>query len=92
MDESMKNVITLSVLIGVLTLTILGCDIDTEEEVRDLGPVQFVSANPPSGSTLLSNATVTVSFNGVPKDLIVPQGVVSRSIQTAKTVSDIGSL
>ena len=90
MDESMKNVITLSVLIGVLTLTILGCDIDTEEEVRELDPVQFVSANPPSGSTLLSNATVTVSFNGVPKDLIVPQGVVSRSIQTAKTVTISG--
>ena len=81
--KSMKNVITLSVLIGVLTIIILGCGIDSEDEVRDLGPVQFVSVDPPSGSTLLSNATLTVSFSGVPKDLIVTQGVVSLSARTA---------
>ncbi len=65
---------------------ILGCDMDSEEEVRDLDPVQFVSADPPSGSTLLSNAPITVSFDGIPEDLIVPQGVVSRSARTRKTV------
>ena len=65
---------------------ILGCDMDSKDEVRDLDPVQFVSADPPSGSTLLSNAPITVSFDGIPEDLIVPQGVVSRSAQTRKTV------
>ena len=86
----MKNVITLSALIGILTSAILGCDIDSEEEVRDLGPVQFVSADPPSGSTLLSHATITVSFNGIPTELIVSQGVVSRSDQIRRTVTISG--
>ena len=86
----MKNVITLSILVGVLTITMLGCGTDLGDEARDLGPVEFVSADPPSGSTLLPNATVTVSFNGVPKDLIVPQGVVSRSAKAARTVTISG--
>ena len=86
----MKNVITPSVLVSVLIITMLGCDTDIEEDVRDLEPVQFVSADPPSGSTLLSNATISVSFDGIPTDLIVPQGVVSRSAQTHKTVTISG--
>ena len=78
-------------LVGVLTIMLLGCAADFEEdEPRDLGPVQFVSADPPSGSTLLSNATVMVSFNGVPKDLVVPQGAVSRSTQTPRAVTISG--
>ena len=88
MDKSKKNVITLSVLIGilligVLTIVILGCGIDSEDEVKDLGPVQFVSVDPPSRSTLLSNATLTVTFDGVPKGLRVTQGTVSQSVRTA---------
>ena len=86
----MRNVIRFSVLIGILAGVILGCDMDSKDEVRDLDPVQFVSADPPSGSTLLSNAPITVLFDGIPEDLIVPQGVVSRSAQTRRTVTILG--
>ena len=88
----MKNATTLSVLIGILTLMILGCDLDldSEEEAVYLGPVQFVSANPPSRSMLLSNGTITVTFDGLPTDLIVSQGVVSHTTQNRKTVTISG--
>ncbi len=80
--KNMKNLITLSVLVGILTVVILGCGADSVDEANDQRPVQFVSANPASGSTLLSNATLTVSFDGVPEDLRVTQGVIFRSGRT----------
>ena len=78
----MKNVIIFSVLVGILVVAMLGCGTDSEDEASDQGPVRFVSVNPPSGSTLLSNAVITVSFDGVPEDLRVTQGVISRSGRT----------
>ena len=78
----MKNVVIFSVLVGILTVAILGCGTDSEDEPIDLGPVQFVSANPPNRSTLLSNASITVSFNGVPENLRATQGVISQSTRT----------
>ena len=88
--QRIKNVLILSVLISVFTFTILGCDIDTEEEARDLGPVEFVSADPPNRSTMLSNATIKVLFNGVPKGLRVTHGAVSLSRRTATISGPFG--
>ena len=82
----MKNIITHSILIGILTLAMLSCGGDSENVTRDLGPVQFVSADPPNRSTLLSNATLTVLFDGVPKNLRATQGTVS-SVARKATIS-----
>lgn len=78
----MKNTITHSILIGTLALAILSCGGDSANVTRDLAPAQFVAANPPGGSTLLSNAILTISFDGVPKNLRVTQGTVSSVNQT----------
>ena len=78
----MKNTITHSILIGILALALLSCGGDSENVTRDLAPTQFVAADPPGGSTLLSNAILTISFDGVPKNLQVTQGTVSSVTRT----------
>ena len=60
----MKDVITFRVLIGVLAFVILGCG--SESEDREITVAQFLSADPPSGSLLSPEATITVSFDGAP--------------------------
>ena len=80
---TLKNVVPHAILIGILALALLSCGADSEDVTRSFGPVQFTAADPPSGSTLLSNATLTVSFDGVPKNLRATQGTVSSSTRTA---------
>ena len=70
-------------LAGTLALAvILSCDRDTET-TEEAEPIKFVSANPPSGSTLRSEATLSVLFDGIPKNLTVSPGVAMVSGQTA---------
>ena len=78
----MKNTITHTILIGILALAMLSCGADSENAASNQTPVQFVAADPPSGSTLFSNATLTVSFDGVPKNLRATQGTVSSVART----------
>ena len=53
------------------------------ETTGEAEPIKFVSANPPSGSTLRSEATLSVLFDGIPKNLTVSPGVAMVSGQTA---------
>ena len=73
----MKNAFSSLVLVmlGVLSLSMGGCA--REEEKPD--PVKFISANPPNGSEIQPDATVSVVFDGVPVNAAVTPG-------TAKTV------
>jgi hypothetical protein len=48
-----------------------------------LPPVVFVSANPPSGSEIASNASITLTFNNTPADVTVSAG---SAIVSGKTV------
>ena len=91
-----KNVIILSILISVLSIAaMLGCGTDVEDEEKELTPVKFVSAEPLSGSTLLPDATLTVTFDGVPEKLSVTQDTVpvrvrTRSVSSTTIVTILG--
>ena len=64
-----------------VSLCVCGCggdDVEVEESV----PVSFVSASPPGGY-LASNGTITVTFDGVPRDVRVSQGTVKVVGKTA---------
>ena len=69
----MKNVFSVLVLviISLLSVSIGGCDSD--EEVKP-APVDFVSANPPSGSTIQPNTTITITFDDAPGNVVVNLG------------------
>ena len=73
----MKNAFSSLVLVmlGVLSLSMGGCT--REEEKPD--PVKFILANPPNGSQIQPDATVSVIFDGMPVNAAVTAG-------TAKTV------
>ena len=73
----MKNAFSSLVLVmlGVLSLSMGGCT--REEEKPD--PVKFILANPPNGSQIQPDATVSVVFDSVPVNVAVTAG-------TAKTV------
>jgi hypothetical protein len=65
-------------LLIVTCLFIAGCGDD--EEPPEL--VKFVSADPPSGSTLEPDATITVTFDAAPGEVAVNPGVVTVAGQT----------
>ena len=73
----MKNAFSSLVLVmlGVLSLSMGGCA--REEEKPD--PVKFILANPPNGSQIQPDATISVVFDSVPVNVAVTAG-------TAKTV------
>ena len=62
-------------LLLILCLCVTGCGGDEEEdEYRE--PVSFVSASPPGGE-IAANATITVTFDGVPENVTVSAGTVT---------------
>ena len=69
----MKNVFSVLVLviISLLSVSIGGCDSD--EEVKP-APVRFVAADPPSGSTIQPDATITITFDDAPNNVVVNPG------------------
>ena len=74
----MKSVLGLFL---ILCLCVVGCGGDEEEdEYRE--PVSFVSAHPPGGP-LAANATITVTFDGVPENVTVSAGTVKVVGKTA---------
>ena len=72
----------LSCLLLIVTcFFIAGCDFLTPTELP-LETVDFVAANPPSGSTLQPDATITVTFDGVPGNVAVNPGAATLAGQT----------
>ena len=55
-----------------------GNDIITDEPV----PVNFVSANPPSGAVIAANARITITFDNAPADVRVNWGAAAPSGKT----------
>ena len=68
-----------SVSLLILCLFFLGCgsDEDTGDEDKYKIPVSFVSVSHPLGGALPSNGTITVTFDGPPRDISVSAGTVT---------------
>ena len=58
-------------------MSMFGCGADSEETAPE--PIAFVSVDPPSGSVILPDVSITVTFSGAPKDLNVTLGEVQRT-------------
>ena len=58
-------------------ITFLGCGSDTvDEDIVEPGPVEFKSARPENGSTLLPDESIIVYFTTTPENLTVEPGTV----------------
>ncbi len=68
-------------LLTVTCLFITGCGDDVEPPPPP-DPVTFVSADPPNGSTIELDATITVTFDDFPGDVAVSQGIATPAGQT----------
>ena len=69
--------------VSLLAISILaGCGGDdvTDEEV--VVPAAFVSAAPPSGSTIAVNESITLTFDNAPADVTVSAGAPASSGKT----------
>jgi hypothetical protein len=70
-------------LVGLLTVSMLtGCGGDDSEV--EAPPVNFVSATPPSGSTIAVNSSITLTFDNTPADVTVSAGT---AVPSGKTVT-----
>ena len=80
----MKKVFrTLALLMaGLLAVYMIGCGGDEEEDDGEAAPAAFVSANPPNGSEIASNGSITVTFDNAPADVTVTDGVASPAGKT----------
>ena len=69
--------------------------VNTGNGSKEPDPVQFRSADPPSGSKIKAGATITVTFDGTPENVSVNQGNVEKSGSSAVTLSgpyEVGKL
>ncbi len=73
------------VMIGVLSVFMAGCGGDDNPAPPAL--VEFVAATPPSGSTIEPDATITVTFDAAPGNVVVNRGA---AITTGQTVTISG--
>lgn len=70
-------------LAGLLAVSLLvGCGGDDDGEEEEAAPAAFVSANPPSGSTIAANASITLTFDNAPADVTVSPGSAAPSGKT----------
>ena len=61
-------------LVGLPTVSILaGCGSDDTSEEETV-PTNFVSANPPSGSTIAANGSIVLTFDNAPSGITVSPG------------------
>ena len=66
----------LPTLLGILLAVYIGgCTPDDYED--EVAPVHFVEVSPRSGETIAANATLTLTFDGVPIDLTSSAGKVT---------------
>ena len=73
----MKKVINL--LVFIMIALFLSCGSDSEDRyIIESKPVQFISAQPESGSPLHINESVIVIFNRVPEELAVEPGTLNN--------------
>ena len=76
----MSKVFRVNILLMIAVLSVSGCGGNGEL-------VEFVAANPPSGSTLQPDAAITVTFDGVPGNVTVNPGTAQT---TGRTVTISG--
>ena len=69
----------------LFALAMVGCGTD-DPPVEEV-PIKFVSADPVEGSTIQNDATITVTFDGIPEGLQVTGG---SAVPGGKTVSIAG--
>ncbi|MCY3740594.1 MAG: hypothetical protein OXH00_06220 [Candidatus Poribacteria bacterium] len=70
-------------LIGFLAVSMFaGCGGDDETVTDEPVPVNFVSASP-SGGQITTNATITVTFDNAPGDIMVNPGTAKITGKTA---------
>ena len=72
---------TLALLLaGLLAISMLaGCGGGDEDTGDDPVAAAFVSANPPAGSTIAANASITLTFDNAPADVTVSPGTAAPS-------------
>jgi hypothetical protein len=64
-------------LLIVICFFIAGCDfLEPKGPTAPSDTVDFVSADPPNGSTIKPDETITVTFDDVPSNVAVTQGAV----------------
>ena len=75
---------TLALLLaGLLAVSMLvGCGEGGNGNGDEPAPAAFVSANPPSGSTIAANASITLTFDNAPADVTVSPGAAAPSGKT----------
>ncbi len=70
-----KKLFLISMLnVSLIAILMVGCGEDD--------PIEIQSVNPPDRSSILTDATITISFNNSPDNLTVSQGEVNRSGNT----------
>ena len=75
-------------LVNLLAISILaGCGGDDAIDEETAPPAAFVSAAPPSGSTIAANASITLTFENAPADVAVNAGT---AVPSGKTVTVSG--
>ena len=82
----MKNVDLVLVMICLFSAAMIGC---AEEKVDPIAGkvdpivfVEFVAATPPSGSTIQTDESITVVFDGIPRSVVVTSGTAKTAGQT----------
>ena len=65
---------TFTFFMVLVLLYINGCGAD-EDEVAEVAPVKFISANPPAGD-IGPTATILLTFDGPPTNLSVTPGII----------------
>ena len=82
----MKNVDMVLVMICLFSAAMIGC---AEEKVDPIAGkvdpivfVEFVAATPPSGSTIQTDESITVVFDGIPRSVVVTAGTAKTAGQT----------
>ena len=75
---------TLALLMAaLLAVYVIGCGGGDDEEETEAAPAAFQSANPPAGSEVAANGTITVTFDNAPADVTVSPGAVTVAGKTA---------